>query len=196
MALLDILVALALLGVMSSGLFFGFRAGLTSWIIAQQYAAEQQNGRAVVNRIARSLRMVGYNYTGTAPAVIYGDSHEVDFMADLDNTGTAQCYRFYLSGGVVYEAKVTGSGCSTSIRSAQGQPLTAVMEAKALTFTELDFTYWSAADLGGGQLSTPLSSTDLYHVVRVEVTAKVQGQSSTEPPVVITTDATVRQTGG
>ncbi len=196
MALVDILMALALLGIMSSGLFFGFRAGLTSWIIAQQYAAEQQNGRAVVNRIARSLRMVGYNYAGTAPAVIYGDAHEVDFFADLDGTGTAQCYRFYLNSGVVYEAKVTGTGCDTSIRSAPGQPLTAVMEAKALTFTELDFTFWSAADLGGGQLATPLSSTDRYHVVRVEVTAKVQGESSTEPPVTITTDATVRQTGG
>jgi Tfp pilus assembly protein PilW len=195
-ALLDVLVAMALLGIMSTGLFVGFQTGLANWLISQQYAAEQQNGRTAVNRVVRTLRMAGYNYSPTAtnPAFIYADAHEVDLYGDLDNTGTAQCYRFYLNNGIVYEAKVTGSLCGSSIITATGNPLTTAVEAKTLTFTELDFTYWSAADLGGGQLaSTPLSASDRALVRRVEVTVKVRGLSANENPVTIITDAVVRQ---
>ncbi len=195
---IDILAALVLLGTMSLGVFLAFRAGLTSWLTIQQFAGEQQNGRVAVNQVGRSLRMLGYNYatTATSPAVIYADPHEVDFFADLDNTGTAQCYRFYLNNGTVYQAKVTGTGCDATIRSTVGQPMTANAEAKALTFTELDFSYWSAADLGGGQLTdNPLTLNDRALVRRVGITVKVRGLSAGENPVTITTHTVVRQGG-
>lgn len=142
--------------------------------------------------------MLGYNYTPTAtsPAVIYADPHEVDFFADLDNTGTAQCYRFYLNNGSVYQAKVTGNTCSSSITSAVGQAMTASAEAKALTFTELDFSYWTAADLGGGQMTdNPLTLNDRSLIRRVSITVKVRGLSAGENPVTITTQTVVRQGG-
>jgi Tfp pilus assembly protein PilW len=194
----DILAALALLATISLGVFLAFRAGLTSWLTIQQFAGEQQNGRAAVNKVGRSLRMLGYNYapTPTSPALIYADAHEVDFLADLDNTGTPQCYRFYLNNEAVNQAKVTGAGCNASITSAVGQPLTAPGEAKALRFTELDFSYWSAADLGGGQLTdTPLTLSDRNLVRRISVTVKVRGLSAGENPVTITTQTVVRQGG-
>jgi Tfp pilus assembly protein PilW len=196
--LLDLLMALALLATMALAVFLAFRANLATWLTVHQYAAEQQNGRAVVNRLARALRMVGYNYapTATAPAVIYADQHEVDFFADLDNTGTPQCYRFYLNAGIVYQAEVTGSGCAASITAAVGQPLTAATEAKSVAFTELDFAYWSAADLGGGQLTvTPLTLSDRSLVRRVSITVKVRALSPAETPVTISTQAVVRQGG-
>ncbi len=196
MTLVDVLVALALLGIMSTGVFLGFQAGLSNWIITQQYASEQQNGRATVNRVARGLRMAGYNYTGTAtaPAFIYASGNEVDFYADIDNTGTVQCYRFYLHNGVVYEAKDTSTSCGSSITGETGNPLTTSVEAKTLTFTELDFTYYDAEDLSGGQLtSTPLSASDRALIRRVEVTVKVKGVSSSETPVSIVTDTVIRQ---
>jgi hypothetical protein len=99
-----------------------------------------------------------------------------------------------LSGGVIYQAKVAGASCSASITAAVGQPLTAGTEGKALTFTELDFSYWSAADLGGGQLTdAPLTLNDRALVRRVGITVKVRGLSSTEPPATMTTHAVVRQ---
>jgi len=195
---IDILAALVLLATMSLGVFLAFRAGLTSWLTIQQFAGEQQNGRAAVNQVGRSLRMLGYNYTPTAtsPAVIYADSHEVDFFADLDNTGTPQCYRFYLNNGTVYQAKVTGTGCNSSIGSTVGRPMTATSEAKVLTFTEMDFSYWSAADLGGGQLvDDPLTLNDRSLIRRVSIRVKVRGLSSGENPVTITTQTVVRQGG-
>ena len=194
--LIDVLTALALLAMMAFGVFLAFRANLTTWVTVQQYAGEQQNGRVVVNQMARSLRMLGYNYapTATNPAVIYANSHEVDFFADLDNTGSPQCYRFYLNGGIVYQAKVTGAGCDGSITSATGQPLTASREAKSLTFTELDLAYWSAADLGGGQLTAdPLTLNDRSLVRRISITVKVRGLSPAEAPLTMTTQAVVRQ---
>jgi Tfp pilus assembly protein PilW len=193
---MDVLAALALLATMAFGIFLAFRANLTTWLTVQQYAGEQENGRAAVNQVARSLRMLGYNYapTPTSPAVIYADPHEIDFFADLDNTGTPQCYRFYLNAGTVYQAKVTGTGCNNAITSATGQPLTAPREARALTFTELDFAYWSAADLGGGQLTdNPLTLGDRGLVRRISITVKVRGLSSAEAPVTITTQSVVRQ---
>jgi hypothetical protein len=196
--LIDVLMALALLGIMALGVFLAFRANLTTWLTVQQYAGEQENGRGVVNEVARSLRMLGYNYapTPTKPAVIYADPHEVDFFADLDNTGIPQCYRFYLNAGIVYQAKVTGGGCDASITSAVGQPLTAASEAKALTFTELDFSYWSAADLGGGGLTdNPLTLSDRSLVRRISITVRVRGLSTAESPVTITTQTVVRQGG-
>jgi hypothetical protein len=128
--------------------------------------------------------------------VIYADPHEVDFFADLDNTGIPQCYRFYLNAGIVYQAKVVGGGCDASITSAVGQPLTAASEAKALTFTELDFSYWSAADLGGGGLTdNPLTLSDRSLVRRISITVRVRGLSTAESPVTITTQTVVRQGG-
>jgi Tfp pilus assembly protein PilW len=80
--LMDVMAALALLATMAFGIFLAFRANLTTWLTVQQYAGEQENGRAAVNQVARSLRMLGYSYapTPTSPAVIYADPHEIDFL--------------------------------------------------------------------------------------------------------------------
>jgi Tfp pilus assembly protein PilW len=194
-ALIDVLVGLVLLGIMSAGLFWGFSAALGSWGAVQQYAGAQQNARAALDRMARSLRMAGYNQPpNTGPAIIYGDAHEVDFFADLAGTGTAQCYRFALQAGTVVEAEAAGSGCAAAIRGAPGTPLLASREAQPLQVSDLEIAYYSGADLGGGLLAVPLSATDLYHVVRIEITLALQGQPP-QGPVSLTTDAVIRQTG-
>ena len=102
-----------------------------------------------------------------------------------------ECYRFYLSNAVVYEAVVQGMACGSTITSATGQPITATQESKALKVTSLTFQYYNAANQGGALLSVPLNSTDLYLVRRIDVATTVQGVSSVTP-FTVETQAVVR----
>ncbi len=190
-ALYEVLVALSVLGLVAIGIFLAFKAGTTTWTTSQQFVAEQQNARTLVNTIARGVRMIGYQYTGANAAVINGTSSDLSFYADMDGDGTMECYRYYLSGGTVYEAVVQGSGCASSILNAAGQPITAALESKGLSVKSLTFTYYNADTQGGALLSAPLSSTNLFLVRRVDVAATVQGVTSITP-FTIETQAVVR----
>jgi prepilin-type N-terminal cleavage/methylation domain-containing protein len=190
-ALYEVLVALSILGLVAIGIFLAFKAGTTMWTTSQQFVAEQQNARFLVRSIARGVRMIGYQYTGGTAAVINGTASDLSFYADIDGDGTMECYRFYLSGGTVYEAVVQGPSCGSSILTATGQPITASLESKGLTVKSLTFTYYDAANQGGALLSAPLSSTNLFLVRRIDVAATVQGVSSVTP-FTIETQAVVR----
>lgn len=190
-ALYEVLVALSVLGLVAIGIFLAFKAGTTTWTTSQQFVAEQQNARILVNTIARGVRMIGYQYTGANAAVINGTLSDLSFYADMDGDGTMECYRYYLSGGTVYEAVVQGSTCASSILNATGQPITAALESKGLSVKNLTFTYYNADTQGGALLSAPLSSTNLFLVRRINVAATVQGVTSLTP-FTIGTQAVVR----
>jgi len=190
-ALYEVLIALSILGLIAVGIFLAFKAGTTTWTTSQQFVAEQQNARTLVASIGRGVRMIGYQYTGGNSAVIKGAVSDLSFYADMDGDAAIECYRYYLSGGRVYEAVVQGSGCASSILSATGQPITASLESKGLSVTSLTFTYYDADTQGGALLTVPLSGTDLFLVRRIEVAATVKGVTSTTP-FTIDTQAVVR----
>ncbi len=190
-ALYEVLIALSILGLVTIGIFLAFKAGTTIWTTSQQFVAEQQNARLLANTIARGVRMIGYQYTGASSAVINGTSSDLSFYADMDGDGSMECYRFYLSGGVVYEAVVQGSSCASTILNATGQPITAARESKGLKVNSLTFTFYNADTQGGALLSAPLSSTNLFLVRRIDITATVQGVTSITP-FTIDTQAVVR----
>jgi Tfp pilus assembly protein PilW len=190
-ALYEVLIAMSILGLVAIGIFLAFKAGTTTWTTSQQFVAEQQNARTLITSIARGVRMIGYQYTGGSAAVINGTASDLSFYADMDGDGTMECYRYYLSGGTVYEAVVQGSSCASSILSAAGQPITATLESKRMKVTSLTFTYYDASNLGGALLTAPLSSSDLFLVRRIDVAATVQGVASITP-FTIETQAVVR----
>ena len=92
----------------------------------------------------------------------------------------------------MYEAVVQGAACASSILTATGAPLTAAREAQSLTVSNLTFTYYSAADLGGALLSTPLSTGNAYLARRIDVSVTVKGVRSAGPPFTIDTQAVFR----
>jgi len=190
-ALYEVLIALSILGLVAIGIFLAFKAGTTAWTTSQQFVAEQQNARTLVKLITRGVRMIGYQYTGASSAVINGTSTDLSFYADIDGDGTMECYRYYLSASVVYEAVVQGPSCAGSILNTTGQPITASLESRGLKVTSLKFSYYNAANQGGAALTAPLSSTDLLLVRRVDVAATVQGVTSLTP-FTIETQAVVR----
>jgi len=190
-ALYEVLVALSILGLVAIGIFLAFKAGTTTWTTSQQFVAEQQNARLLVNTIARSVRMIGYQYTGANAAVINGAATDLSFYADADGDGSMECYRYYLSGGTVYEAVVQGTGCASTILNTTGQAITAALESKGLSVKSLTFTYYSADTQGGALLSAPVSNTNLFLVRRIDIAATVQGVASLTP-FTIETQAVVR----
>jgi Tfp pilus assembly protein PilW len=190
-ALYEVLIALSILGLVAIGIFLAFKAGTTTWTTSQQFVAEQQNARNLVNTIGRGVRMIGYLYSGGNAAVINGAVSDLSFYADMDGDGSMECYRYYLSGGTVYQAVVQGSNCASSILTATGQPITASLESKAMTVKSLTFTYYSADTQGGALLSAPLSGTNLALVRRIDVAATVQGVTSLTP-FTVETQAVVR----
>jgi Tfp pilus assembly protein PilW len=191
-ALYEVIIALALMGLVSLAVFAAFKAGDTAWTTSEQFVSEQQNARTMLNTISRAVRMVGYQYTGGNPPIIDGQSSSLAFYADMDGDGTIECYRYYLSGTTVYEAVVQGASCASSILTAQGTPLSASMEAQSLAVNNLTFTYYSAADLGGASLSTPLSTGNAYLARRIDVSVTVRGVRSAGPPFTIDTQAVFR----
>jgi len=191
-ALYEVLIALALMGLVSLSVFAAFKAGDTAWATSVQFVAEQQNARTLLNTISRAVRMVGYQYTGGNPPIIDGQASSLAFYADIDGDGTIECYRYYLNGTTVYEAVVQGAACASSILTAAGAPLTAANEAQSLAVNNLTFTYYSAADLGGALLSAPLSTGNAYLARRIDVSVTVRGVKSAGPPFTIATQAVFR----
>jgi len=190
--LIEVVVSLALMGMASLAMFLGWKAGLTAWVSTQQFVGEQQAARSVVNTIARSLRMIGYLYNGTGAAVIYGGPNDVAFYADIDGDGTIECYHYYLSNGVVYQAIVQGPGCASTILTAPGTPITASGEAAPLTVQSLTFQYFAAANQGGAQLVAPLNGNDPFLVRRIDIAAQVKGTASEGAPFEVDAQAVVR----
>jgi Tfp pilus assembly protein PilW len=190
-ALYEVMIALSILGLVAIGIFHAFKAGTSVWTTSQQFVAEQRNARALVNTMARSVRMIGYQYSGGSTTVISAASTDLSFYGDLDGDGTIECYRFYLNGTTVYEAVTQGSGCASSIVTATGQPITAAQESRSLRVTGLSFSYYDAADQGGALLSAPLSSSDRALVRRIDIATTIQGANSITP-FTIDTQAVVR----
>ncbi len=191
-ALHEVLIALSLTGLVTLAIFAAFKAGNTAWTTSQQFVAEQQNARSLLAAIARSARMIGYQYTGAASSMIYGGASDLSFYADIDGDGTIECYRYYLNNGVVYQAVVQGLSCASTILTTAGRPLTAALEARTLAVSNLTFIYYAAADVGAAQLSTPLSATDLSLVRRIDIAARVKGQVSSGGPFTVDVQAVVR----
>lgn len=191
-ALYEVIIALALLGLVSLAVFAAFRAGESAWTTSTQFVAEQQNARALLNTLARALRMAGYQYTGGNAPVIDAEASSVAFYADIDSDGTIECYRFYLSGTVVYEAVVQGLACASTILTATGTPLTEARDAQPLTVNNLTFTYYSAADLGGALLSAPVTGSNLYLVRRVDIAVQIKGVEQATPPFTVDTQVVFR----
>ena len=58
-ALYEVIIALALMGLVSLAVFAAFKAGNTAWATSEQFVAEQQNARTLLGAISRAVRMVG-----------------------------------------------------------------------------------------------------------------------------------------
>lgn len=191
--LMDIMVGLSILAIAAGGIFAGFKASLTAWATAQQFAGEQHNARTVLDWTVRRLRAAGSGYAGVPFSV--AAANEVWFIGDTNGDGALECHRIFLntSEGVVYSRSVTTPvpvNCTGT-----DVPLTASAEARGLTVTGLQMQYFDG-ELPGGQplgyaqlASDPLARSNIR---RIRVTIQVRGLQSPDA-FTMSTDVHIRR---
>lgn len=88
--LTELLVAIAISGVVMAGIYSSFYAQQKTFVAQEQTAAMQQNLRAAMYLMEREIRMAGYDPTGDAGAGIHtADTNGIRITKDTtDDSGT------------------------------------------------------------------------------------------------------------
>lgn len=106
--LIEILVVLALTGIVLSAIYSAFQSQHKTFIMQESMAEMQQNLRAATYMLTTEIRMAGYDPTDNANAGIVSiGSGEINFTKDLDGDGSIAAgsgeditYSLYTSDGV------------------------------------------------------------------------------------------------
>jgi type IV pilus assembly protein PilW len=88
--LTELLVVLALVGIVMAGIYSTYASQQKSYVTQDQVAAMQQNLRAAMYYMGREIRMAGCDPTGDANArIVNAGSATINFTLDItDNAGT------------------------------------------------------------------------------------------------------------
>ena len=87
-SLADLLVAMAVMGVLMSATLSALQSGLAAWGWGSGRVEAQQAIRAALERLARELRDAGYDPTGAGiEAVLVAEPARVVFQRDLNGNG-------------------------------------------------------------------------------------------------------------
>jgi len=84
----ELLVSVAIAGIVMSGIYSAYSSQQRSYIVQEQVAAMQQNLRASMDLMEREIRMAAYDPTGGAGAkIITADTAELQFRIDFNGDG-------------------------------------------------------------------------------------------------------------
>jgi type IV pilus assembly protein PilW len=88
--LIEILIALAITGVVMAGIYSTYASQQKAYIAQEQVAAMQQNLRAAMYYMVREIRMAGCDPTETSDAgIVVANKNSIQFTLDIDDdTGT------------------------------------------------------------------------------------------------------------
>ncbi len=156
--LVELLVAMALAGVVSAAIYSTYHTQQKSYLIQEQLTAMQQNLRAGMFYMAREIRMAGLDPTRSANfGVTLATSTSIDFTLDLDRNGQ--------TGG-------TNERVIYVLDDSDGDGVNDELDKNTNTVAEnidaLNFVY---LDANGDPLADPVSLTDIRSV-RVSITAR------------------------
>ncbi len=86
--LVELLVALAVSGILMTGIYSAFQSQQDSYLVQEQVAEMQQNLRASLDVITREIRMAGFRGNGSSSATITAAQCDaIAFSADLNEDG-------------------------------------------------------------------------------------------------------------
>jgi type IV pilus assembly protein PilW len=164
--LVEILVAVAISGIVMSGIYSAFYTQQRSYVVQEQVVAVQQNLRAAMYFMEREIRMAGCDPTRSAgAAIITADPATLNFTEDVgdgaggDPNGTIEIEHenitYYLEGNRLRRR---------TIEAATGNPLPQTL---AENIEALDFVY---LDADGNVAAT----TDDIASVEIAIVARTQ----------------------
>ncbi len=177
MSLTELMISLAIFGVIM-GVLFGFLAGArSSYSDTRERAQYQQSMRAVMSLVTREIRStgcdpkeVGFDYFGIADDTQLTCRMDLNGDEDFADIGPDENISYTFAGGDL--VRNNGTGDQTILRGVQ-----------ALTFTYFD--------VDGNQLvMVPLSAANRALVRFVGI--NIQGQTSRGEPVTYTTRIALR----
>jgi prepilin-type N-terminal cleavage/methylation domain-containing protein len=193
--MLEVLVALSLLGIVSLTAFAIFTASFRSLLTGRDFSNEQQNARVALEWMSRRLRMAGTGTpAGTTELITEADANAITFRADVDGDGTAEWHRFCMdpTDGVIREVIDTAGAPSTVCTAAAGTSLTA-RGMRPIRVVTLAFAYFRGDETPLPTL--PLSALDRALVRRIRITLSTDSnRSTTSDPsdLTFTMDAVLR----
>ncbi|MBE0595777.1 MAG: PilW family protein [Desulfuromonadales bacterium] len=103
--LVELLVALALAGIVSTAIYNIFFSSNKVYVEQEQVVGLQQDLRAGVDLMVREIRMAGFDpdniriATGTALGLVEATRDTIEFTFDTDGNGVAETIRYAVTGG-------------------------------------------------------------------------------------------------
>ncbi len=207
LTLVELVVALVMLGVIFGGMFVSTSAMAHSWAVGQHRVGVQQMGRASLDWMIRRIRLAGQgydrNWVSCLPFYRTADASRFVFRADvLPGDGVCGPFEelgYAVSGGRLMETIHPGDeGEASSTRA-----LTVNEEVGIITVTDLNFCYYDTFDqllpdqslaVVGGQetCSGSVRGSRLGDIYRVKVRLRVISGRPGEMPFDIVSQAVRR----
>jgi prepilin-type N-terminal cleavage/methylation domain-containing protein len=197
LTLVELLIALVMIGVIMVAMFASVRAMAGAWAVGQHRVGIQQHGRTAIEWIVRRLRVAGQGWDVTqGPIYTFAGPARVRFLADL-GAGLRQ-YEYAIYGGRLVEREHSTTG-RTAGSLLSTRPLTAVEEVGIITVTWLNFCYF---DIFGKLLNAPriddrqrpdygacigpdITGTALGSIYRVQVRLTLESGRPGEQPLTL-----------
>jgi hypothetical protein len=157
--LADLLVAMAVFGVVSAGMFTMLQEGLRVYTVGASRAESQQSGRIAVERLAGEIRAAGLGPPPAAfPAIAVAESTRIVLHHDLDGdgviAGSGETITWRLTGATL--RRDAGGGAQPvidGVRSfaldyldASGHAAVTAAEARMVVITLVTEAAWELAD--------------------------------------------------
>jgi len=157
--LADLLVAMAVFGVVSAGMFTMLQEGLRVYTIGASRAESQQSGRIAVERLAGEIRAAGLGPPPAAfPAIAVAEATRIVLHHDLDGdgviAGSGETITWRLTGATL--RRDAGGGAQPvidGVRSfaldyldASGHAAMTAEEARMVVITLVTEAAWELAD--------------------------------------------------
>ena len=204
LTLVELLIALVVLGVILGGMFAATKAMVHAWAAGQHRVGVQQNGRNAIDWATRRIRMAGIGWDVTyGPIYTAAESQRIGFRADL---GQGLCQYEYLREGTQLVERVydddhprTAGRCGVP-QDQRRRILTAAEEVGIITVADLNFCYYGILNqlLNGpqepatGRCSGQVAASDLGSVYRVQMRLTLVSGRPGEDPVTLYSQAFVR----
>jgi len=159
--LVELMVAVALTGIVTVAIYKGYVSVSTAYDVQDQAIEVQENARVAMNRMAREIRMAGYDPTelGTAGISATSTNHQIKFSRYDDTAGamTFISYRW-------------DQGGTDDLQRREGAAVdTGTWQSVIENVSELDFSYV-------GNTGVPAASSDVARGVMIALVVRATNE--------------------
>lgn len=143
-SLVEMLIAAAVFVIVLFAIYLMLITNQVTYARGENKVEIQQNARVAIQRMAREIRMAGYDPSNASTtAILIANANSIDFVADLDGDDVTDWVRYHLQGSKLMRDSASWNGVTwtPSVSSELAESLS------ALTFAYFDKTNTATATL-------------------------------------------------